>query len=410
MIELRELHNRSSLFHIVLAVLTGVCLVALAFGTGFAVAWFQPGRSLLEATVQDPGATSTLDLFKEAWDVVTEVFYGPLPAARARSYGAVRGLLSTLDDPYSVLIEPIPRQFEQDDLSGFYGGVGVELSRDEEGRVVLSPLRASPATAAGVLEGDVLLAVDGVPITPEMDLAEDIVASIRGEVGTEVALTVQRGAERLTFTITRQVIETLSVEWRSLEQPALGYVRISSFTDRTVDELGEGLEELLDGGAEGLILDLRGNGGGLLQAALDVADQFFDGDVLLYESGRRRAEEKVYEASATGRAMEIPLVVLVDRGTASASEIVAGAIQDRERGLLVGETTFGKGSVQLIFDLSDGSSLHVTSARWFTPNHHQLDGVGLTPDVVVEADPEGDGDVQLERAVDVLQAELGIGD
>lgn len=389
--------SKKSSLHTTSAILVGLFLVSLAFGSGFTVALVQARQ--LDNTNTPLVSSGSLGLFQEAWDLVARDFYGPLPQNRERVYGAARGLLSTLDDPYTVLIEPIPRQFEQDDLRGSYGGVGMGLSRNADGEVILSPFRDSPSAQAGILEGDVLVAVDGWRITPEMDLSQDIVARIRGEVGTAVTLTIQRGAEALSFTITRQVIEIPSVAWRLLEQaPTLGYIRIFSFTDRTAGELREGLDELYAGGAEGLILDLRDNGGGLLQTAIDVTDQFLDEGVVLYER-RRGREEQSYLSSAGGYALEIPLVVLVNGGTASASEIVAGAIQDRERGLLIGETTFGKGSVQLIFGLSDGSSLHVTAARWYTPNRHQLDGVGLTPDLVVAADPDSDLDVQLERAI-----------
>jgi carboxyl-terminal processing protease len=400
---------KKSPFYISIAsvILAGLFLASVAFGSGFVFASVQPryASPALFSPVEEKGPLSTgpLSLFQEAWDLIKRDFYGPLPPTEERGYGAVRGLLSTLDDPYTVFIEPIPHQFEQDSLRGSYGGVGMELEHDADGQVVLSPFRDSPAAQVGILLGDVLLAVDDLLIIPEMDISQDIVARIRGEVGTDVVLTVQRGGETLTFTITRQVIDIPSVTWRVLEQaPTLGYVHISSFTDRTVDELEEALDELLSGGAQGLVLDLRGNGGGLLQAAIDVTGHFFDGGAVLYERRRGQAE-KSYEASKGGQALEIPLVVLVNGGTASASEIVAGAIQDRERGVLIGETTFGKGSVQLIFDLSDGSSLHVTAARWYTPNHHQLDGVGLTPDLVVEADPDSGVDVQLEWAITFLQ-------
>jgi carboxyl-terminal processing protease len=404
--------RRLPFFRAVLAVLTGLLLVTLAFGSGFVAASFQ-SRQLQEDTSPPSGS---LSLFREAWDLVEEDFYGPLPPNSERIYGALRGLLSTLDDPYTVLVEPIPHQFEQDDLRGSYGGVGVALSRNANGEVVLSPFRNSPAAEAGILEGDVLLAVDGLPIMPEMDISLDIAARIRGKVGSDVTLTIRRGSEETpTFTIVRQVIETPSVTWRVLEQPPptsevpagatiLGYIHISSFTDRTTDELREGLDELLVASdAQALILDLRDNGGGLLQAAVDVADQFLDGGVVLHER-RKGQEEKSYMADQGGRALDIPLVVLVNHGTASASEIVAGAIQDRERGVLIGETTFGKGSVQLIFDLRDGSSLHVTAARWYTPDRHQLDGVGLIPNLIVEAGPDDGMDVQLERAATLLRS------
>jgi carboxyl-terminal processing protease len=269
---------------------------------------------------------------------------------------------------------------------------------------VLSPFRDSPAAEAGITEGDILIEVDGVAITSEMDVSQDITARVRGEVGTQVTLVVQRGDEVLTFRVTRQVIKTPSVTWRVLEgAPTLGYVQITSFTDRTPDELRQGLLELQSNDLKGLVLDLRNNGGGLLQSSIDVADQFLDGGVVLYEM-RRGQDEIHYLANAGGPALNIPLVVLVNHATASASEIVAGAIQDRERGVLLGEPTFGKGSVQLIFDLRDGSSLHVTAARWYTPDHHQLDGVGLTPDVAVTLDQSTEADTQVRAAIDYLQS------
>jgi carboxyl-terminal processing protease len=402
-------NKRLPFFRVVLAFLTGLFLVSLAFGSGFVVASFQPRQpqsGAPENTLLDSGP---LAIFQEAWDLIAKDFFGTLPTNRERVYGAVRGLLEAVDDPYTVFVEPIPRRFEQDDLRGSYGGIGVALNRATNGQVVLSPYRDSAAAQAGVLEGDILLAVDDVPITAEMDVTQDVAARLRGEVGTTVILVIHRGSETLTFKITRQVIEIPSVTWRVLDQaPNLGYVQVSSFTDRTSDELEEALDELLTSGiqgsdVQGLVLDLRNNGGGLLQAAIDVTDQFIDGGVILYER-RKGRDEKSYTANAGGLALEVPLVVLVNHGTASASEIVAGAIQDRERGSLVGEPTFGKGSVQLIFDLSDGSSLHVTAARWYTPNRHQLDGVGLTPNLVIEADAQSGSDVQLERAIAFLQS------
>jgi carboxyl-terminal processing protease len=388
-------------------------LICLAFTSGFVVASFQPAQlqhEIPELQQKNTGNTALLlrdhlRLFEEAWDLIEADFYGPLPRNRVRVYGAVRGLLETLEDPYTVLVEPVSHQFEQDDLRGSYGGIGVALDRNDKNQVVLSPFRDSPAVQAGIQEGDVLLAIDGVSITPDMDISQDITSRIRGEVGTKVTLTISRGEDTFSVTITRQIIETPSISWRMVEQaPALGYVRISSFTDRTASELKEALDELVSGGVKGLVLDLRDNGGGLLQSSVDVADQFTDDGVVLYED-RKGQEEKRYFASEGGLATEIPLVVLVNQGTASASEIVAGAIQDHERGVLVGETTFGKGSVQLIFDLSDGSSLHITASRWYTPNRHQLDGKGLIPDLFVEADPNSTKDVQLERAIVFLRAQ-----
>ncbi len=381
--------------------------VPVSFFAGFVAGLDHPGLVLSP----DPETVSNAKtVFEEAWYIVEDDYYGELPSSQQRIYAAVRGMLATLDDAHTIFVEPAPRQLERDDLRGSYGGIGAVLSLNPEGEIVLSPFRESPAAEAGILDGDVLLAVDGLRLTPDMDLSTDVVTRIRGEVGTDVQLTVRRDGVELDVLITRQVIKTPSVTWEMLDQaPTLGYVRIQSFTGRTDEELGEALTDLLETqNAQGLILDLRGNGGGLLQAAIDVSGQFLDGGTVLYEN-RRGQEEKFYPASSGGAGLDVPLTVLVDHGTASASEIVAGALQDRERAVLVGEKTFGKGTVQLIFDLSDGSSLHVTVAEWLTPGRHRIQDVGLTPDLIVEPDPEAhpDTDLALERAISCLLQTIG---
>jgi len=410
--------TRSTTFRIALAGVTALLLALLSFSSGFVVAaiQIQPNAADWRTTAHDSADGSSLGIsaasavplgvFTEAWELIENDFFGPLPSSTVRVYGAIRGMLEAVDDPYTVFVEPIPHRFDQEKLRGSYGGVGVSLSRNAKGEAILSPFRGSPASRAGIEEGDVLLAVDGVPITGEMDISQDVPALLRGEVGTDVGLSVSRGVRALEFVITREVIETPSVEWKLLERaPFLAYIKITSFTDRTPAELVEALEELIDeGGAKGLVLDLRNNGGGLLHSSIDVADQFLDGQIALYEV-KKGGVEKSFTVERGGHALDIPLIVLVNRGTASASEIVAGAIQDHGRGLLVGEPTFGKGSVQLIFDLSDGASLHITAAQWLTPGRHQLDGVGLTPDIAVEEDSAGGGDLALDKAVDLLGSE-----
>lgn len=387
----------------VLALVTALCLISVAFGSGFVAASLQPRllSSSDPSSVLSEPLPGSLRVFREAWDLVEQDFFGPLPSNRERVYGAVRGVLGSLSDPHTILVEPASRQLEKEHLRGSHGGIGVALNRSVGGQIVLSPYRDSPAAKAGIREGDLLLAVDNIPITAQMDISLDVETRIRGEVGTQVALTIQRGEARLVVELIREVIQIPSVTWRMLGQPSgLGYVQITAFTERTATELAEGLDELLSNGAQGLILDLRDNGGGLFQSSIDVADEFLDGGTVLYER-RKEQEDKTYTARPGGRATDIPIVALINQGTASASEIVAGAIQDRRRGMLVGEPTFGKGSVQLIFDLSDGSSLHVTAARWYTPARHQLDGIGLIPDLVV--DPVDGRDTQLERAVIFLK-------
>jgi carboxyl-terminal processing protease len=229
---------------------------------------------------------------------------------------------------------------------------------------------------------------------------------VRGEVGEIVRLTIRREGhpDPLIYEVRRGEIVTPSVS-SQLKPPDVGYIRISIFNERTNDELEVAIRNLGRVGASKYVIDLRSNGGGLLTPAIEVASQFLEDGVVMYER-RNNGEEKPYPVKKRGAAREEPVVFLVNGGTASASEIVAGAIQDHERGILIGTETFGKASVQLLFDLSDGSSLHVTSARWLTPNRQEIDGVGLKPDLQVELtdqDRENDRDPQLDRAMQYLQ-------
>jgi carboxyl-terminal processing protease len=387
--------------HIVLALLVALLLFGLGAGAGYGAHWY--------LTKNTPTAEESDDfgVYWEVWHLVEDKFYGEIPDGSASVYGAIRGALGTLEDPYTIFVEPQPRALEKAELEGKFGGIGAFVSRGPNGEVVLTPMVDSPAEQAGVQEGDILLRVEDTPITPEMT-TDEVVLLIRGEVDTQVTLALERvgEAEPTVVTITRKVIETPSVEWRVLEQdPHTGYIRIRLFTERTGRELERALEELRDEGVTRLVLDLRDNGGGLLDAAVDVTSQFLREGVVLYED-RRDQPEKFYSVKKGGLALDLPLVVLVNGGTASASEIVAGALRDYERGSLVGERTFGKGSVQLVYDLSDQSSLHVTVARWLTPDRHRIDGEGIIPDVEIipsQEDLASGLDPQLERAIAYLQ-------
>jgi len=412
------LKTGSTSIRIALAGFSTLLVALLSFSSGFVVAALQPGvaewrlgpgqSARSGEPISSDENPATLGVFTEAWELIEADFFGPLPTETERVYGAIRGILAEVGDPYTVFVEPVPHKFDQEKLRGSYGGIGVDLSRNDQGDVVLTPFRDSPASRVGIEEGDILVAVDDLTVTVDMDVSQDVAALLRGEPGTDVVLLVRRGEQEIEFVVGREVIDTPSVHWRLLteETPPLAYVEITSFTDRTPSELAEALKELLGrDGAKGLVLDLRNNGGGLLHSSIDVVDQFLDGGVVLYEV-KRGGIEKSFSAEPGGNAVDTPMVVLVNNGTASASEIVAGAIQDHDRGVLVGQTTYGKGSVQLIFDLSDGASLHLTSAQWLTPNRHQLEGVGLTPDVSIE-DPEPGGvDVVLEEATDILRTGL----
>lgn len=350
---------------------------------------------------QEQTLARPLGVFWQVWDLLESDFYGDLPSPQQRTYGAIRGALALLNDPYTVFLEPPSGEVDRDRLAGEYGGIGLELWRDAQGNVVVWPYPGSPAEAAGVRVGDYLQAVDGFPVAAEP--LDAVHARLRGEVDTPVTLTLSRPpTPPFDLTVVRAQIQIPSVSFRVLDQyPAVGYLHLTTFTERTPQEASEAVKALLAQGVTGLVLDLRDNGGGLIGSAVRVADLFLDGGVVLYER-RRGGEETVYQAHPGGAPAGLSLAVLVNGSTASAAEMVAGAIQVRGRGILVGEPTFGKGSVQLVYTLSDGSSLHVTSAVWLLPNGQPIGPEGLSPDIPLG---RGDGlaDVQLERAARYLQ-------
>jgi carboxyl-terminal processing protease len=388
-----------------LTVVLIVALVALSFGAGY-LANEIIGQRMGPANHFSQG--DDFSVFWEAWGWIENSYLGTLPAPQQTTYAAVRGALSALGDPYTIFVEPVDREEEKERLRGNFGGIGAFLERAEDGDLLLEPIPGNPAEAAGILTGDVLLAVDGFPIAEAMTVA-DVADLIRGEEGTEVTLEIVRQGEEesIEVTITRAAILLPSVTYRVLEEdPSIGYIRLGRFSAESAGEVGDALQDLQRQGATKVILDLRQNGGGLLDAAVDVSDHFLEGGTVLYQISRDE-DEREFTATDTTLAGEEPLVVLIDGGTASAAEIVAGALGDRDRATLIGVTSFGKGSVQLVYDLSDGSSVHVTSARWYTPDRRELDQYGLEPDISVEPSQEAidaGRDETLQRAIEYLQS------
>lgn len=382
-----------------------VILAVSAFAAGYLMRELVNGRdqtSLAHADQDD------MALYHEAWSLIEQNFLGAIPESKAVTYGAIRGSLAALDDPYTVFIEPAAREAERERLQGSFGGIGAYISRSEEtGEVLLEPIPGNPAEAAGIVSGDVLLAIDGEPVVPEMTVPE-IVDRVKGEKGTRVILTIRHpdATEAVDITVVRADILLPSVTYRlTAEDPTIGYIGLWRFSGESGKEIGAALQDLLAQGATQFILDLRQNGGGLRDSAVEVADHFLDSGPVLYIESQDEGE-RVFNSTDETLVPDAPLVVLVDGGTASASEIVAGALRDRERATLIGSKTFGKGSVQLVFDLSDGSSVHVTSARWLTPDRQTLDQNGLEPDIPVEVrqeDIDNGRDPALEQAVQFLQ-------
>jgi carboxyl-terminal processing protease len=336
-------------------------------------------------------------------------------------HAAVEGMLQRLD-PHSMLLRPEVYRAMRDETTGEFDGVGLEVSQEADAIVVVAPLADSPAERAGILAGDRIVAVDGVP-TKEMPVGE-ATRRMKGAAGSQVVLTVERAGQRepRSFTLVRDHVRTTSVDWRLLDRGAgTVYVRIRSFQDRTDRELRQALEgarKEIGGPIQGLVLDLRNNPGGLLDQAVKVADRFLTKGVIVSTESRGKQPE-VEQAHEKDTEPGYPVVLLVNRGSASASEIVAGALQDHGRAVVAGVRTFGKGSVQTIVELDDGSALKLTVARYFTPNHRSIQERGIVPDVLVEAtDPPAAGlespqtgrgtarsapDPQLDRAIDLLR-------
>ncbi len=398
-----------------------VVMTSTAYLAGFGTSWLITHQMGITEATQAVGRSSqqtssarpeNFDVFWEAWDIIRSQFYGPVPDEREMTYGAIRGVLRELGDPNTLLIDPKAAELDRTQLEGEFEGIGAVVTMNEDGQlVVISPMEGQPAMEAGLQAGDIILKVDGQEITG-MSLT-DAVLLIRGPRGTRVRLTVLRpGTEGLLeFEIVRARIETSTVAHRILEEsPDIGYIRLSLFGERSVDELKQAILDLQDQGAKAFILDIRNNPGGLLSSAIEVTSQFVSGEVIVTEKwndGRQRP----FRAQRGGLLTDpdVPLVVLVNKGSASASEILAGAIHDLHRGILVGEETFGKGSVQQVYTLSDKSQLNVTVAHWLTPNGDDINEQGILPDVVVTLTDEqiqAQEDVQLERAIEIAQKQL----
>lgn len=386
-----------------------VLLVSLAFFSGFGTAYLSQPTALGPQTAEAaPVATSSeqppaFRVFWEAWRILERQFYRETPSDDARTYGAIRGLVESFDDPHTVFQDPKQSQLERTELQGEFEGIGAQVSMEDGNLTVVAPIKGSPAEAAGVKAGDIIIGVDGEPITG-MSLM-DAVLVIRGPRGTPVTLEIKRPGEpgTLTITVVRERIQIDTVTFRMLEDD-IGYVELALFSQDAIRELREALKAVKDEGAKRLILDLRNNPGGFLQSALDVSDEFLKDGVIAYEV-KGDGTEQVFRATKQGLAEDLPLVVLINQGSASASEIVAAAVQENGRGTLVGTETFGKGSVQLTFTLSDGSTLHVTIAQWLTPERVQLTDNPLQPDInvdVAEGQAQAGEDPQLERAIEFL--------
>lgn len=350
---------------------------------------------------------ANLDTFWEVWGLLDDSYIDEQSLDRQQMvYGAIGGMVASLGDPYTVYMTPTETDEFDQSLGGRLEGIGAELTVRDQSLVVVTPLKGSPAEAAGLLPGDIIYKIDG-NLTAEMTLFEAI-KNIRGERGTRVTLTVIRDVNEEPFEV-GIVRDTIDIESVVMEQPEDGiyWMSIYQFNDNTYTAFDEKIQELLSASPKGLIIDLRNNGGGYLEISVDMLSDLLEGNVEAVTIKRRdsRNDETMY-VSGSPRLPDLPIVVLINDGSASASEILAGAIQDHQRGIVIGETSFGKGSVQEVDKLRDGSSIRLTVARWYTPDGNNIDGVGITPDIEVvmtDEDYENGEDPQLNAAIEYLK-------
>ncbi|NDJ84566.1 MAG: S41 family peptidase [Chloroflexi bacterium] len=347
------------------------------------------------------------EIFWEAWEYIDEEYYQEPPPVSERVYGGIDGVLRALGDEYSSVSPPVQAEQHREEIEGKFGGIGayVDINDDEEPYIVDivadECIATTPAERAGLQANDVIRAVDGQEVKGWA--IEDVIDIVKGKSGTDVTLTIYRPEDDEAFdvTIERDEVEQITVVDRDFEN--VGYVHLRVFNSIAAEQMKCKLESIIADNPQAIIFDLRGNGGGLLDEAIDVADLFLDNGVVVSQRDRDGKEEERFSDSGD-LAEGIPLVVLIDGGSASASEVVAGALQDRGQAVLIGQTSFGKGSVQNVHVLADGGELRITSAAWYTPDGRRIHGIGLEPDIFVDLaqTTEDNPDPVLDRALEYI--------
>ena len=367
-----------------------VVSLSLSFGAGCALVTGNVSNT-------EPG----LDVVEEAWDIIFEDYVDrDRLDASTLSQAAIKGMVEALDDPYTSYLTPQTYQMRSSSLEGEFEGIGAYVGIQDEQLMIIAPIPDSPAAQAGIKAGDIILEVDGSS-TSEMSL-EEAVLHIRGPKGTSVRLLVlhQGETEPEEIEIVRAKIEVPSVRFEMRED--IAYINISHFTERTNEELSPVLESIAQEGATGIILDLRSNPGGLLGVVVDVASRFLKEGVVVYVVDNRGKQTSL-SVEPDGITTELPLIVLSDNYSASGSEVLVGALQDHGRATIAGTRTYGKGSVNALHQLQDGSGLYITTARWLTPNGRLIEGEGMSPDYELELE----GEDTIQWAIDYLKGNKG---
>lgn len=349
-------------------------------------------------------------LFWEAWERISDEYVDPDKINEQEMiYGAISGMIKSLDDPYTTFFSPQDGKKFLEEVNGSFEGVGMEISSKNGILQVVSPLEGTPAQKAGIRAGDKILKIDD-KLTADMTV-EEAVSLIRGPQGTEVNLTILRSEWESSkeFKIKRAIIEIPSLKWEILNngKEDVAYIQLYQFNPQSDIEFSKAVMGIVQSPAKKIILDLRNNPGGYLEIAQSIASWFLEPDkIIVIEDFGGKKDEIVFKSTGNPRLLDYPIVVLINEGSASASEILAAALRDNRSAKLVGETSFGKGSVQELQNLSNGSSLKITVAHWLTPNRNQISEVGLTPDIEVELteeDSSNDKDPQLEKALDIIK-------
>jgi carboxyl-terminal processing protease len=358
---------------------TPVLLIVLGIGIGF----FLSAQWVPTVSAVGRQDYESLESFSNILSIVKKNYVEDVETKNLVS-GAINGMLSSLD-PHSAYLTPDLYKDLQSDTQGRFGGLGIEITVKGGILTVVSPIEDTPAFKAGIKPGDQIFKIED-EFTKDMSLV-DAVKKMRGLKGTKINLTIRRegAADLIELSLTRDIIRVQSVKSRSLE-PGYGYVRLAQFQERSDRDVQRALEKMAaeKSGLKGLVLDLRNNPGGLLNQAVRVSDLFLDSGLIVYTDGRIESQKQKFFAQKEGTWMDFPVVVLVNGGSASASEIVAGALQDHKRAVVLGTKTFGKGSVQTILPLDDNSALRLTTARYFTPKGRSIQATGIVPDVVID--------------------------
>jgi len=360
-------------------------VIALSFAGGYVLA----GRT--------PAGDDDLTTVKQAWDIIASDYVDKDKIdTEALKQAAIEGMIATLDDPYTSYLKAQDYQLGMSRLEGEFDGIGAYVGIRDEQLTIIAPIPGSPAAEAGIRAGDIILEIDGVA-TANLSLAEAVL-KIRGAHGTSVSLLIRHEGEPEPeeIEITRDKIEVPSVRFEMKED--IAYINIIQFSERTDSELLTILNEVTEAEAEGIILDLRSNPGGLLETVINVASYFLPEGVVVKVVSNRE-ETTIHPVRPGALTVSLPMVVLVDEFSASGSEVLAGALQDHDRALIAGTTTFGKGSVNILRRLDDGSGLYITTARWLTPNGRLIEGNGIDPDHELELK----GDEAIQWAIDYLK-------